>query len=220
MELLLWLWLLDKRWLFGYKPNIYLYIFIWLIPILINISVIYFNFYFFSVDDILFQYTIFSKLIICFFSFLTSLILIQNLLSYQKKENNFFEQIKNSSLTKKIRRDNYWVYRNSLINLNGIFLLIISLFQVFWSYYYINFGIKYNYYYTILLRQSAFFEIGFAIFVFIIFGITSIIKIFSFITLYLCPKLIIFISKIFIKDNLLKLNFNDINSPIQEMPIS
>jgi hypothetical protein len=83
MELLLWLWLLDKRWLFGYKPNIYLYIFIWLIPILINISVIYFNFYFFSVDNILFQYTIFSKLIICFFSFLTSLILIKNLLSYQ-----------------------------------------------------------------------------------------------------------------------------------------
>ena len=132
MELLLWLWLLDKRWLFGYKPNIYLYIFIWLIPILINISVIYFNFYFFSVDDILFHYIIFSKLIICFFSFLTSLILIKNLLSYQKKENNFFEQIKNISLTKKVRRDNYWVYRNSLINLNGIFLLIISLFHVFW----------------------------------------------------------------------------------------
>ena len=220
MELLLWLWLLDKGQLFGYKPNIYLYIFIWLIPILINISVIYFNFYFFSVDDILFQYIIFSKLIICFFSFLTSLILIKNLLSYQKKENNFFEQIKNISLTKKVRRDNYWVYRNSLINLNGIFLLIISLFHVFWSYYYINFGIKYNYYYTILLRQSAFFEIGFAIFVFIIFGITSIIKIISFITLYLCPKLIIFISKIFNKDNLLKLNFNDINSPIQEVPIS
>ena len=95
MELLLWLWLLDKRWLFGYKPNIYLYIFIWLIPILINISVIYFNLHSFFTNEILFQYTILSKIILCVFSFLTSLILINNLLSYQKIENNFFEQIKN-----------------------------------------------------------------------------------------------------------------------------
>ena len=220
MELLLWLWLLDKRWLFGYKPNIYLYIFIWLIPILINISVIYFNLHSFFTNEILFQYTILSKIILCVFSFLTSLILIKNLLSYQKIENNFFEQIKNINLIKKVRKDDYWIYRNSLINLNGLFLLIISFFQIFWSFYYINFGFKYNYYYTILLRQSAFFEIGFAIFVFIIFGITSFIKIFSFISLYLCPKLIIYISKIFNKDNLLKLNFNDINNPIQEVPIS
>ncbi len=220
MELLLWLWLLDKRWLFGYKANIYLYIFIWLIPILMNICIIYFNLYFFLSNDILLQYTMFSKLILCFFSFISSLILIQNLLSYQKKENKFFERVNNISLIKKIKKDDYWICRNSLININGLFLLSISFCQIFWSIYYLNFEIKYNYYYTKLLRQNAFFEIGFAIFVFIIFGITSIIKIFSFITLYLCPKLIIFISKIFNKDNLLKLNFNDINNPIQEMPIS
>ncbi len=219
MELLLWLWLFDKRWLFGYKPNINLYIFVWLFPILMNVSVISFNFYFISFDKNIHQYAMFSKSLFCLLSLLSSIILIKNLISFEKIENNFFEKIKDMTYSEKIKKDDYWISRNSLISFNGCFLLIISLCQILWSIYYIKYGIKYSYYVTMALKQSAFLEIGFACFIGILLGISMFIKVSAFISSYICPNLLIFFSKLFNHDQLLKLDFDDIENPVQDVQI-
>ena len=70
-----------------------------------------------------------------------------------------------------------------------------------------------------VLKQSAFIEIYSSIFILIMFGIISFIKVSSLISLYLCPNLIIYFSTIFNNDEHLKLNFNDIETPYQEVEI-
>ena len=219
MEFLLWLWLYDKRWLFGFRPNIYIYCFIWLIPILINISVFSFNAYFITLNKTIYQYAMLLKSLICFFSLVSSFFLIKNLLSNEKSENHFIEKIKDFYYFDIVKNDEYWISRNSLLSFNGLFLLFISLCQIIWSIYYIKYGIKYSLYVTMVLKQSAFIEIYSSIFILIMFGIISFIKVSSFISLYLCPNLIIYTSTIFNNDNHLKLNFNDIETPYQEVEI-
>ena len=219
MEFLLWLWLYDKRWLFGFRPNIFIYCFIWLIPILINISVFSFNAYFITLNKTFYQYAMLFKSIISFFSLLSSFLLIKNLISNKKSENNFIEKIKYIDYFEKINNDEYWISRNSLLSFNGLFLLFISLCQIIWSIYYIKYGIKYSLYVTMVLKQSAFIEIYSSIFILIMFGIISFIKVSSLISLYLCPNLIIYFSTIFNNDEHLKLNFNDVENPYQDVII-
>ena len=92
MELLLWLWVLDKRWLLGFKPKLSLYIFAWLIPIVINISM--FSFYVYVLNngvlshckyppysfhllDLTPQIVLTTKSVLCFISTLLGLMLIR-----------------------------------------------------------------------------------------------------------------------------------------------
>jgi len=70
-----------------------------------------------------------------------------------------------------------------------------------------------------VLKQSVFIEFYSSIFILIIFCIISFIKVSTFISLYLCPNVIIYTSNIFNNVNHLKLNFNDIETPYQEVEI-
>ena len=103
MELLLWLWVLDKRWLLGFKPKLSLYIFAWLIPIVINISM--FSFYVYVLNngvlshckyppysfhllDLTPQIVLTTKSVLCFISTLLGLMLIKDLVVNRKSEMN------------------------------------------------------------------------------------------------------------------------------------
>lgn len=162
MELILWLITLDRRWICNYRPNFRIFALFWLIPLVLNTSMICFIlFYLYP-----FTITIFSKCslimllktLLCLISSISSLIIIKNILDYSKHQ---FDQIKKVKISLNLSIENfnrklindtsnkknnpsfstfyedYWTSRKTLFSLNGFSMLLISLLQIVWSFVYL-----------------------------------------------------------------------------------
>ena len=219
MELLLWLWVLDKRWLLGFKPKLSLYIFAWLIPIVINISM--FSFYVYVLNngvlshckyppysfhllDLTPQIVLTTKSVLSFISTLLGLILIKDLVVNRKSEmNKISTNIKNSKTGIQvpviIAQHDYWIRRKSLGNCNGNLLLLVSCIQIIWSFCFI-FGTNRQICdanISKILVYNDLYEIAFFLPIVFVLGLSIIIKVFCFICAYTCPSLIICFSHLF-----------------------
>ena len=93
MEVFLWLWLLDKRWLCGYRPILRYYLLLWFFPCLMNSILLTINIYYIShslyinnESQVVYQYYIIIKSILSLISIICSLLLVRDLIANQHKE--------------------------------------------------------------------------------------------------------------------------------------
>lgn len=143
MELFLWLYFYDNRWLFNLKVPVNIYKYIWILPIcihsiLISAAIYYLQFAhnFVCSDSVriqLYQRTMFSFLI-C----LNIIIFMVKITHFYEKENNYFSKAKRvfPILNHRIQEYDYWIRRNSLFSTSGMLLLFQSIISFVWSFYY------------------------------------------------------------------------------------
>lgn len=148
LDFFLWFWLLDKRYLCGFRPAIKFFSFLFLLPILSHSLTMSFNIY------CLFPFTKLmdpAHLIVAFetvlemISIICLIILMSNLYNLSKKQpkkqKNFFvlifERIKGTKEDNYIYYEDYWMNRTILLSANGIIVLIASIINIAWSIFYV-----------------------------------------------------------------------------------
>jgi hypothetical protein len=209
MELFLWMWFYDSRWFFNFKISVKCYKYAWLIPLFTNTILSGICFYFLHTTDSpnceaslklwLFSRTFFSVLIsvnILFFMYKISNV-------YQKESSFFGNALKiYPSVKQTIENYDYWIRRKSLISTPGVLLLFLGIISLFWSYIMINL-----YYFEgkfvgcdekilSLLNFNSFLIFIGNIPLLLVIIVLLLIKITSFVSAYLCPNLLIKISKL------------------------
>lgn len=215
MELFLWLWLYDKRWCLNLKPSTKCYVSLWLLPILTNIYIFIFGIYTFSFFD--FKSCIASpttsmlmtpkvsiaiKSVLSGLSILTSILFIKDILKNEKEDLSEKEIMSDNELTDVCllcTKNDYFVRRKSLYNINGLFLLALSIAMILYS---IHFVMNHNsrmcdVNVTGVLLHNSFFEILCAIPMLVVLGMAATVKVMAFIASYTCPTMVIKISGLF-----------------------
>lgn len=175
MEFFLWFWLLDKRFLCNMKrPLLKHFAFLWIIPIIFHLCMVaFYLFYLYSfiksfnnLEYIILLVTILKIIsMICLFVMLVNLYNISKNQPEQNKDTfilNFVQIKVNSKENKEIYvyYEDYWMARKNLLNYNGILILLLSVFHIFWSFFYLykrntfkdifNLGAKYVLYYEFI----------------------------------------------------------------------
>ena len=233
MEVFLWFWLLDKRWLCGYRPIMRNYIILWFFPVTMNAILLTLNIYYIShslylniESNIVYQYFIMIKSLISLISIICSILLVRDLVINHQRENFSLIEILSEKINKSEEKfnknndfnmifsdDEYWCSRKCLLNSNGKFVLLIGICQIFCSIYYLRVRNSYIYYIDYTLKQFSSIELLFALPVFFIFGISFLIKLITFISSYACPNVIIILSKLFSNHkHQKKIDFSDIKN--------
>ena len=148
LDFFLWFWLLDKRYLCGFRPAIKFFSFLFLLPILSHSLTMSFNIYcLFPFRKLMDP----AHLIVAFetvlemISIICLIILIANLYNLSKKQpkkqKNFFvlifERIKGTKEDNYIYYEDYWMNRTILLSANGIIVLIASIINIAWSIFYV-----------------------------------------------------------------------------------
>ncbi len=209
MELLLWFWFYDPRWFFNFRVSIICYKNAWLIPLFLNTFLMFVCLYYlqisetFSCDRSL-RLWLYSR---TFFSFLLSINIIFfkfKITHVYNKEISYFENAKKvyPMLKHSMKQYDYWIRRKSLISTCGILLLFLGLISLFWSYMIISLYHFQNYYSQCdikiqkLLNIHSFFILIGNIPLLMIILILLVIKGVSLISAFLCPKLLIKVSKL------------------------
>jgi len=214
MELLLWMWFYDPRWFFNIKLTIKCYKFTWLIPLLAHLGLvaycIYLEVYYDTMDNLsktlnetvipwVLSRIFFSLLIaitIIIFMFKISMVYKREL-QYFKNAENIYPQLKDN-----MEPYNFWIRRKSLISTPGILLLFLGFVSLFWSYI----MIKLYHFDKIFEKDKEFPLIAilnvYNIFIFVgniplmvLFFFMVFLKIIYFLSAFLCPKVLIWISK-------------------------
>ena len=214
MELFLWLWLFDERWVFNIKLSNLKYRILWFFPLFSQIFLILLCFYFVFLTNIThcekqIKVVLFSK---AFFSLLLTISIIK---FYFNLKRHCFKEEANLELVHKVyptlrksvtnnHLDSYFS-RKCLFNTNGIILLLLSITSFIWSYYgaylnreesesvvtpYCNRGFE-----DLISKHSSFIFIT-NLPIIIVLIITIFIKIFSAVGTLLCPNLKIKIGKL------------------------
>ena len=151
MEFFLWFWLLDRRFLCDMRPLLKQFSFLWLIPILFHFCMAAFYVYClypFKTPLGFLEYVIAFIAIVKIISIICLFIMMLNLYKLSKNQpkkykNTFvliFERIKVNSEGNKdnfIYYEDYWMARKNLLSLNGIIILILSIFHIIWSFIYL-----------------------------------------------------------------------------------
>ena len=215
MELLLWLWFYDTRWLFNFKMSLTCYKNIWLIPLLLHSLVITICIYYlqlsstFSCDKSirmwLYTRTFFSALISATIVFF--MIKINKV--FEKEKKSFETPIKIMPyLENNMSQYDFWIKRKSLLSTSGILLLFLGLVSLFWSCMIISFYYYQDYYLScevkiqkLLNIHSIFIIVGNAPLA-LILAIMLIVKISCLIAAFLCPNILISFSKFFTKEKM------------------
>ena len=208
MELLLWLWFYDRRWVLNVNVGLSFYKNAWVIPLFLNLVVLSASLYFlnfsstFSCDGSLrlwlYSRTLFSFLIsinIIFFMFQ-----IEALTEKMKKK--FERCIKiYPELEGNIHKYDFVIKRKSLTSTSGIFMLILGCISLSWSYLIFSFYYIQNYYTNCDIKIQQMLKIHS---LFTIFGnfpllmsviIFVIFKVGSALLGIICPELLISFSK-------------------------
>ena len=148
LEFFLWFWLLDRRYLCGFRPAIKYFSLFFLLPIGLHSLTISFNIYCIFPFNKLMEA---AYLIVAFETILEMvsvtclIILIANLYNLSKKQpkkqkNIFvlnFERIKGSKEENYIFYEDYWINRTILLSRNGIIILLASIITIAWSIFYV-----------------------------------------------------------------------------------
>jgi len=221
MELLLWLFFYDSRWFFGSKASVNTLKLLWYIPLLSHIIFVSYcafilistkitkEFHPIILNDIfndcrdLLKLWIYSRIV---FSFLISFFIIFFQIKSSKIESEEKKFFRNAEaifpmVPKDSSNYDYWIIRKSLMSCEGIALFFLGIISFLWSFIMINFhylankfqGCDYNLILTINVI-SIFIFVG-NIPVLILFFFTVLLKINSFFCSYLCPKVLIWLSR-------------------------
>jgi len=148
LEFFLWFWLLDRRYLCGFRPAIKYFSFFFLLPIGLHSLTISFNIYCLFPFNKLMEP---AHLIVAFetilemVSIICLIILIANLYNLSrkqpKKQKNIFvlnfERIRGSKEENFIFYEDYWMNRTILLSANGIIVLLASIITIAWSIFYV-----------------------------------------------------------------------------------
>ena len=148
LEFFLWFWLLDRRYLCGFRPAIKYFSLFFLLPIGLHSLTISFNIYCIFPFNKLMEaaYLIVAfETILEMVSVICLIILIANLYNLSKKQpkkqkNIFvlnFERIKGSKEENYIFYEDYWINRTILLSRNGIIILLASIITIAWSIFYV-----------------------------------------------------------------------------------
>ena len=215
MELLLWLWFYDTRWLFNFKMSIICYKNAWLIPLFLHSFLMIVCLYYLQISSTfdcdkslrlwLYTRTFFSVLLASTIIFFMVKISQVN----DKEQKSFETPVKiMPALENNMRQYDYWIRRKSLLSTPGILLLFLGLVSLFWSCLIISFYHFQEYYFKCetriqtLLNVHSFFIILGNLPLALIFAVMLIVKVGSFICAFLCPNFLIAISKFFSKQKM------------------
>ena len=210
MELLLWLWFYDSRWLFNFKTSITFYKNAWLMPLFLHTFLMVVCLYYLQVSATftcdkslrlwLYTRTFFSLLIS------TTIIFFMAKISqvYEKEQKSFEIPVKiMPKLENNMKQYDFWIRRKSLLSTSGILLLFLGLVSLFWSCLIVSIYHFQDYYFKCelkiqkMLNVHSFFIIAGNLPLVIIFLVSIIIKISAFICAFLCPKFLISLTKMF-----------------------
>jgi hypothetical protein len=141
MELFLWLYFYDSRWLFNLKVPVRIYKYIWIIPFMIHFIFLMITFYYFDKSNnptcqLTTKLWLYHRLL---YSILISIniiiFMIKIQIEYRKEKNALLKASQvYPALKNKIYENDYWIRRNSLISTPGITLLFLSIVSLFWTY--------------------------------------------------------------------------------------
>lgn len=210
MELLLWLWFYDTRWLFNFKISITCYKNAWLIPLFLHSGLMAVCLYYLQISatftcDKSLRLWLYTR---TFFSFLigtTIIFFMVKISNIDEKERKAFETPVNimPQLQNNMRQYDFWIRRKSLLSTPGILLLFLGLVSLFWSCLIISFYHFQDYYFKceskiqkLLNVHSLIIIIGNSPLAFV-FVVMIFVKVSSFICAFLCPNFLISISKFF-----------------------
>ena len=215
MELFLWLWLYDKRWCLNLKPSLKCYISLWLLPILTNIYIFIFGIYTFAffnfkncvsspMNSMLTtpKVSIAIKTVLSGLIILTSILFIKDIVKNDKEdkaEKEFTIDNEMTDVCLLCTKNDYFVRRKSLYNINGLFLLAVSIAMILYS---IDFVMNYNsrmcdVNVSGVLLHNSFFEILCALPLLVVLAMAATVKVIAFIACYTCPTMVIKISSLF-----------------------
>ena len=210
MELLLWLWFYDTRWLFNFKISIICYKNAWLIPLFLHSFLMAVCLYYlqlsatFSCDKSL-KLWLYTR---TFFSFLISMTIVFFMIKisevHEKEQKAFETPVKiMPQLENNMRQYDFWIRRKSLLSTPGILLLFLGLVSMFWSCLIVSFYHFQDYYFkcetkiqNLLYVHSMVIIIGNSPLA-LVFIVMLFVKVSSLISAFLCPNFLISLSKMF-----------------------
>jgi len=207
MELLLLLWFYDNRWFFNLKISIICFKNSWIIPLFLNAIMMTICLYFLIMKNgldceahlrqWLYLRTFFSLLII-----LNILVFMIKITDLYEEEIQFLEKSKKiyPVLKGEMNKLDFWVRRKSMRTWPGICLLILGLISLTWSFMIVTFYHSDHVYKNcdIIIRKlldihSMFIFLGNIPIILILLTLLTV-KIFSLISSYVCPGLLISLS--------------------------
>lgn len=208
MELLLWLWFYDLRWFFNFKISINCYKNAWILPLFLHSFLMIVCLYYLQISETFscdksIRLWLYTR---TFFSFLLSICIVffmKKIIEVNDKEQKSFEIPSKvmPCLDKNMKQYDFWIRRQSLLSTPGILLLFLGMVSMFWSFLIISFYHFQNYYFTceikiqrLLNAHSFFILLGNAPLV-IIFSMMILYKMICFISAFLCPTLLMKLSK-------------------------
>ena len=206
MELFLWLYFYDNRWLFNLKVPVNIYKYIWILPISLHSILISVGIYYLEIADnfrcdeslrIWLMHRILFSFLIC----LNMIVFMVKIGRAYEKENSYYEKARRvyPILNSSIHEYDYWTRRNSLFSTPGVLLLIQGIISLFWSYF-ITRLYKDHYYSSCDLRLQQVLNIHSILIwycnvaLLAIFSVMSLLKVFFFITGCLNPNFFIKLS--------------------------
>ena len=148
LEFFLWFWLLDRRFLCDLRPALKYFSFLFLLPIAFHSLMISFNIYclfpftkLMEASNLIVAFQTILELvqIICLIKMITSL---YNLSKKQPKRRGnifvlIFEKIKNSKEENFVYYEDYWMNRTVLLSASGIIVLLASIINIGYSFFYV-----------------------------------------------------------------------------------
>lgn len=143
MELFLWFWLLDRRFLCNMRPILKHFSFLWLLPIFSHLSIIILNtfclFPFKNLDiyEYIIAFITTSEVISCLCLFIMMINLYNISKNQPTKNKNILVVNTNNNKNSFIYYEDYWIGRKNLISVNGIIILLLGVFHIIWSFYYL-----------------------------------------------------------------------------------
>ena len=215
MEFFLWFWLLDKRFFCEMRPILKHFSFLWLFPIILHAIMILFNIYcLFPFKNMNILQNIISLItileVISIILIFLMMIKLYNISKNQFKQSRKvhilnFEQIESiNNKNNYIYYEDYWIGRKNLLSANGIFILILSLVHICWSFYYLFHKNKFEAIFKLkeqIIIYYAYFNILSLFPVIFLLLCAGIIKISFILSSIFCTRCVVSLSKIFFKKN-------------------
>lgn len=202
MELLLWLWFFDNRFVFSLKIPTTFYQIIWLLSILINSFIVGAGIYLIVENNIdsTMRILLFCTMCLCALTLIFSIGFIIKISSENKKYfNSYSEAMKTiPELSLVIKSNDFWVRHNSLTSFWGIALFTCSIAVFIFDSCLLGYRNKWKVgdtaNSTLLFEQNlliyySVYELALTLFIVLELFISTIIKVGAFVSVYFCPGL-------------------------------
>lgn len=214
MELLLWLWLYDARYVVNAHPNVLTYITCWAISIIVNaLYTAFMTYMLVTFDFVMCESNNTLKYFwvnITHRTFMVVVAVVKGVTVLSSCMHVVLLKLKHSRHLRKHKlmlfphgnvnnneHIDYFVRRYTLYHVNGIALLIVSIINFIMSVSYLNMDYDYvcNGSITKAVKYNMWYECMFGMFVVLELVVAVVMKVFNFICAYTCPKVIVYLSR-------------------------